>query len=304
MKCAGDISSKERRFSVVLFRWSVALLGCAALFGLILSRVQAQLHDVMLQLGANAMAFPGSESSEPRTLAINGIAVFFRTQVVDASLADTIGHYQDLCAKGGLTQEWYGTLLSSLGMRSATNENDGYVACVQIDSWSFSSLSARIARFVDTWDIADLGSPRYVYASRADERPSERTFVLTMWTEGPTSLRNLLPIGGEDAPGADPVGVRRPRGSQRILSATEVSEHAGVFSYLVRDQAPRDVERDYRQDLSKGGWRILERSERQDLDIDGILILSAESGQRLLTVIAHRSARGGTAVTLLDWKGV
>jgi len=279
-------------------------VGCAALLGFILSRVQAQMHDVMLRFGANAMAFPGSTPPEPRTLAINGITVSFRTQVVDAPLTDTIRHYQDLCAKGGRTEEWYGTLLSPLGTRSATNENDGYVACVQIDSWSFSSLSTRIAKFVDTWDIADLGSPRYVYASRADDRPSERTFVLTMWTQGPTSLRNLLPIGGGDAPGADPVGIRRPRGSQRILSATEVSERAGVFSYLVPDRTPRDVERDYRKDLSQGGWRVLERTEREKLDIDGIRILSAESGQRLLTMVAHRSARGATAVTLLDWKGV
>ena len=303
MKSASETVATRGQSRAARITWSVAFTGCAVFLMLILSRVQAQAHETMLRFGSTAMAFPGAKAPEPRTIAINGIAVSLRTQVIGASLTETIRHYQDLCASRGATSQWYGAVLSSLALRSATRENDGYVACVSIDSWSFSSLAVRVAKFVESWDLADLGSPRYVYASRAHDQPEERTFVLTMWTDGPMSLRNLLPAGRHDAPGADPPGIPRPRGSQRILSATEVSEHAGVFSYRVPDRTPGDVEGDYRRDLSENSWRLLARGEGEMLEVDGIRMLSAERAQRLLTVIAHPSAHGGTTVTLLDWRG-
>ncbi len=303
MKYVSDVVATKPRPSAVRLRWGIGLVGCAVLFGLSLSRVRAQAHEALLRFGASAMAFPGVTPSEPRALLLNGIAVSLRTQVVDASLTETIRHYQNLCAGGVPTDQWYHGLVSALATRSATSDNDGYVACVLIESWSFSALSARVAKFIETWDVADLGAPRYVYASRASDAPKERTFVLTMWTDGPMNLRNLLPVGRKDAPGTDPRGVPRPTESQRILSATEISEHAGVFSYLVHNRTPTDVERDYRLELTKRSWRVVERGEGEVLEIDGIRILSAELDQRLLTVIAHRSARGGTTVTLLDWRG-
>ena len=288
---------------VPLLRIAVLLSALAALACAILLRdARAQVDETMLGFGSQAMAFPGAPAEEARAVQINGIEVSLRTQVVNAPLSDVLDRYRSVCTSSTATASGYAAILSSLAVRSASNESEGYVACVDLGGPRIIKKTSRFARFAESWDLGDLGSLRYAYAKRAEDRPKHETFVLTMWADASLDLRALLSFGADDARGTDLAGVPRPQNAQRILSATEAGAPAGVFVYRVRRSSTSEIARQYRRLLSENGWSILERSEGESIMVDGVRLLSAERAHRMVSVLAHHGEDGRTVVTLLAWE--
>lgn len=277
----------------ILLAIAVAAMASGALFG----HARAQLDGTMMGLGSRIMKLPGFPAPEVRTVRLNGLDVSLRTGVVDAPLDEVLGHYRSACATPAAGD--YGDVIAALGTRSRSTQHDGYVACVDTGAGDLATLVKRLSRFSSSWDLADIGALRYVYATRADEQPKRRTFVLTMWAEGALALRDFLPLGRSDAGGSDPFDVPRPPDSQRILSATEMSAPSGVYIYLARGAVPAELAGGYRAALRAQGWRILERHSGESLEIDGIRILHAEKDGRTLSVLTHAKSQSTTVVTLL-----
>lgn len=265
----------------------------------LLSQVGAQVDEAMLALGSRVMSFPGEPVAEARTININGASFFLRTQVVEAPLSQAIRHYRSVCTSAHAGSSSHASIMASLATRTGESDSDGYVACIDMGASDLETLVRRMARFSKTWDLAALGSLRYAYLRRAAERPARETFVLTMWTDESVDLARLLPTGDDDAGGSDLTGVPRPPESQRILSAKELREPAGVFVYLVRRTTASELERDYRRQLAELGWAIVERSHGESVELNGVRVLSAEKGHRLVTLLFYPDGTAQTVTTIL-----
>lgn len=280
--------------------YRLAILGTVALVfsGIVLRRVSAEVDAGLLDFGSRAMTFPGASPSETRLVRINGVGISMRSEVVHAGLTEVLAHYRGVCAHDD-EPRGYMSVLAALATRSVTTTADGYVACVDIGAASLDTLAGKLHRFSETWDLADLGRARYVYAQRAHDRPTSETFVLTMWSSHSLSLRDLLPADGDDALGSDPAGIPRLPNTQRLLSAKEDLEPSGVFVYRALHTSPSDLISVYRQWLRKHAWRIIERNPGESVQIDDIHLLSAERASRQITFVAHANDSGGTLLTLL-----
>jgi hypothetical protein len=278
---------------------------------LLLHRARAQVNEALLELGAQMMQFPGTDE-EAREIRINGVQVSLRTQIVDAPLPEVLRHYERACEErdAGLSEK-LAELVSVRTKRSSSlgaispqghrSDGNGYVACIDMGSVTqdLEALAGRFVRFAQTWDLQQMGGLRYAYA-RSDVAGSEqRTFVLTMWADAAFDLRRVLPLGGADAEGRDMLGLPRPRGAQRILSAWEADRPSGIYVYLARGRTIAELDSFYRQELPKNGWTIIERHPGESIRIDDIRMLSAEQGGNLVTVLSHAGEGGQTVVTLL-----
>jgi len=272
-----------------------AALTCA----LLLREARAQLDGAMHGLGSTVMAFPEAPSIEVRTLRINGVEVNLRTEVVEASLPSVLHHYRGVCSSAGSGGGDYGSIVAALATRSGSTDRDGYIACVATRVGDLGTLVERLVRFAQTWNLAEVGPLRYAYASRSADRPEDQTFLLTMWADASLDLHDLLPIGQDDAKGADPEGVPRPPRARRILSATEDSAPSGVFVYLAEVAPAVELMRAYRSALLAAAWNILERSPGESLELSGVRILSAEKDGRTLSMLAHAGDSDATVVSLL-----
>ena len=266
---------------------------------LVFYEARAQLDGAMMEIGSRAMMFPGAEVAGARTVRINGIALSLRSTVVDAPLDTVLGHYRSVCAAPREVSGGYSSIIASLATRSRTTDRDGYVACVRPEASDLETLVARLRTFSNTWDLGDIGSVRYAYATRASERPEARTFLITVWTDSSVDLHDLLPLGKTDAKGTDPNDVPRPSNSQRVLSAPEVSASSSVYVYLANGTSAPELLRVYREALPRRGWRLLERSPGESLQIDGTRIVSAYKGGRTLSVLTHAGDSATAVVTLL-----
>jgi hypothetical protein len=286
--------------------WGLQALSAWALLALIvagacwsgLRAVHAQVDETLLGLGSRALSFPGAPGEEPRTIEVNGVRVSLRTQVLEAPLEDVLSYYEGVC--GGTDADApKGRLLASLATRARRTSRDGYVACVELVSHDIPSLVRRASRFARSWNLADIGFPRYAYARRADDRHPGLTHVVTMWSDESLDLRRLLPRGQGDAPGEDPTGLERPARSQRLLSARELSDPSAVYVYRVKGSSAVELVDAQRRMLSGRGWRVIERHPGESIAIDGARLLSAEKHGRLATAIIHREQPESLFLTLL-----
>lgn len=293
--------AEPRRLISAFVRVSLlAAVASAIVCGVLLRQAGAQVDGTLLGLGSRLMAFPDHPAEEARSIELNGISVSMRTQVVRASLSAVLSHYQSVCSQASPGSPIAGAVLSALSARSGVRDEDGYVACIALRAGALGSVVEALSKFSETWNLADLGALRYVYASRAEE---SQTFVLTMWTEGSVNLRRLLPVEGADAVGRDPAGVPRLPGTRRILSAKERSEPTGVFIYSIESVPMDEAEAGYRRLFAAHGWTVIERHRGESVQIDGARVIHAGQGQRLATVIASPDEAGATILTLLTSSG-
>jgi hypothetical protein len=234
------------------------------------------------------MAFPGAHSESVRQLQLNGVRLFFRTQTVDASLVDVLDHYEAACGTAIATQ-------------TARNNHAGYVACLDLGdaSQDLDALVNRFVSFSETGDLQEVGSPRYVFARHVASRSGDEVFLLTMWADSAFDLYRMLPRAGADAAGRDLVGVPRPPGSQRILSAWEARQPSGVLVYRVAGKSAEELESFYRAELTRTGWTIIERNPSESVRVDGTHMLSAEKDNRLVTVLCRSGVASHTVLTIL-----
>jgi hypothetical protein len=292
-------------------------LGCfvlaAGAIGLMLlrHRARAQINEALLELGAQMMEFPGT-LEEAREIRINGVRVWLRTQTVDAPLPEVLDHYEKACEKrdAGLSEQLAelvrvhtrrSSSLSAISAQSNRSQSNGYVACMDMGSvpQDLGALAERFVRFARTWDLQEIGGLRYAYARRHVASSGQRTFVLTMWADSAFDLRRVLPLGNADAEGHDMLGLPRPLGAQRILSAWEADRPSGVYVYLARGRTMADLESFYRKELPKHGWTIIERHAGESIRIDDVRMLSARKGEDLVTVLSHVSGARQIVLTLL-----
>jgi len=257
----------------------------AVISALLVRSVQAEVTEVLRGMSAEIMRYPGAPQEGLRELLLNGVRVSFRTQTVDAPLVEVFAHYETLCD----------------GSDVRLNEAAGYVACVDMGDApeDLQSLAERFVRFSETGDMRQLGELRYVHARRVASANGEKTFVFTMWADSDFDLRRMLPGASTDAAGRDLEGLPRPPDSQRILSAWEAQQPSGIFVYRVASKSAVELESFYRRELSNHGWAVIERNHSESIEIDGIHMISAEQGNRLVTVLSHRGEGSQTVLTIL-----
>ncbi len=296
------VRRSDRPWSV----WALRALPACVLPALILTgaswsglrAVHAQVDETLLSLGSRALSFPGAPDEEPRTVEVNGVRVSLRTQLLEAPLEDVLSHYEGACGGSDAHTSQAG-FLASLATRARRTSRDGYVACIELLSQDVPSLIRRVSSFAKSWDLADIGLPRYAYARRVDDTPRGPTHVVTIWSDESLDLRRLLPQGQGDAPGEDPKDLDRPAQSQRLLSAREPSDPSAVYVYRVKGCSAAELEGAHRRMLSRRGWRIIERHPGESVAIDGARLLSAEKDSRLATAIIHREQPESLFLTLL-----
>lgn len=254
----------------------------------VLRSARAEVAEALWDASSKIMAFPGAPHEGVRHLQLNGARLSFRTHTVEASVADVLDHYEAACATALATQ----TGLGGAG---------GYVACLDVGgvSQGLGALVNRFVRFSETGDLHELGALRYVLARNLAGRSAERVFVLTMWTDSALNLYEMMPGDGADAAGRDLVGVPRPPGSFRILSAWEERQPSGVLVYRVVAKSPSELESFYRATLPELGWRLIERDDSESVQVDGTRMLSAEKDNRLVTVLCRRGEASETILTIL-----
>jgi hypothetical protein len=288
---------------------------CVMSFALLLRPVYADVTEVLWGLGEQIMEYPGAPHEGVRQLQLNGVGVSFRTQTVDAPLADVLAHYETLCGTqdAGLADQLTSLLkvhlaappspgvLRAITTQTARNDRTGYVACLDMGDapQDISALVERILRFSQTGDLREVGDLRYIFARRVESSSGEKTFLLTMWSDSAINLYRMLTRASADAPGRDPVGVPRPTGSQRILSAWETRQPNGIFVYHVVAKSAQDLELFYRSALPRNGWVIIERNPSESVEVDGIHMLSAEKNNRLVTVLYRSGEASRTLLTIL-----
>lgn len=272
------------------------MVGAVLASELVLRSVRADMAEVLWGVGAETMAYPGVPPAAARALQLNGASVSFRTQTIAAPLEKVLAHYESVCVRPDAG------LIEQLSMQAARSGAAGYVACLDMGDGprDLGSFADRFLRFSETGDLAELGALRYARAHRLSGASGDKTFLLTIWADSAFNLLAMLPASGADGGGSDLVGVPRPPGSQRVLSAWETEQPSGVVVYRVHDRSAAELESFYRTELSKKGWTIIERHPSESISIDGIHMISAEQGNRMVTVLSHPGEASETVLSILS----
>ncbi len=282
-----------------------ALAGLAVtVSGIVLAAVltgttpRAKADPWLLDLGARAMAFPGAHLEESRSARLNGVELSFRTQAVEASLRDVLAHFREVCVKGPSSRSPLVETLSALAIRTAIEEDHGYVACLSLDVAGLPSLAARVKRFARTGDLADLGGLRYAYAHRSGS-DAATTLLFTVWSDGSLPLGSFMPRAGSDTTGEDLPGVPRPGGSTRLLSFHEHAGPSRIAVYRSPHETPADAAKIYREQLVDDHWIPLRSSPAQPIQLEQTFVVAAERDDAMLTAVAHADGNSGALIALL-----
>jgi len=280
-----------------------------------LRAVHADVEQLLWDSGASLMQHPDAAIGLNRRVELNGAPISFRTQAVDASLASVLDHYESFCESrdAHLDEELSNRLhehaaaprtrskLGAVTTTTARNADSGYVACLDLgsDPRDLVALVGGFVRFAATGNLREAGILRYVFARRVSSESGIKTFLLTMSAESELNLYKIVPDGDSDAAGRDLDGLPRPLSSQRLLSAWELDEPSGLVLYRVSATTTEQIESFYRNELSRLGWRILERHPGESMEIDGLRMLSAERDDRVVTILSRPGERQQVLVTIL-----
>lgn len=146
----------------------------------------------------------------------------------------------------------------NFGVLREQSMDDGVVACAtrNPENGNRSTLDG-FRKFAESWDVADVGLLRYVYARRLE---NGRTHVLTVWTDGSFKLDAMSPEDGKDAPGTDPQNVPRPADSVRYLTAAAEGRPHSVRIYESKHSAQKVLE-SYESEMPKRGWTPIDTGD-------------------------------------------
>lgn len=286
------------------WRLAILLVAAVAVVATAYTRsVAAQLDRALAHVGESAVSMLDEREVGSRWLVINGMRMSLHTEVVDEPLAEALERRARDCHPGERTPSIESILLSSLSVRTGVFEDDGYVACVELGERGrrLETFAEAAERFAANWDLAELGRLRYVYATRADEDPANRTFLFSVWSHGRLDLGRMVPRGREDAAGSDPPDVPRLPKSQRILSAYEAKEPSGVFTYRT-DASSDEVLDFFRVALRRSGWRLWLGGDGKPIALDEVHVLAAAKGRQQVTVLCPASSSDSGMLTVL-WSG-
>ncbi len=165
-------------------------------------------------------------------LVLNGERMNIASATTTASVAAVLDRVEGVCKEDGAVARDLREIDSlmtdaaviaaakkyRMGVLREERQDEGIVACaVRNPKNGERSFISGLKAFAGSFDLADVGLLRYVYARRTD---SGRTHVITVWTDGSFRFNSMLaPADGKDAPGSDPKNAPRPKDSVRFLTA-------------------------------------------------------------------------------------
>jgi hypothetical protein len=273
------------------------------LVGALVWHARAQLGEQLLDAGTAMLAYEGAHRQDSRrTLLFNGQEIHFSSGMTRHGLGRVLDFYEAHCLAhdGGVAEDVDAfvdahpevrierSVLEPI-LRSERGDR-GTVACLYTnESGGTAGLVERFRRYRESGDVSAIGDMRYLYA----EEGENGTHFVIMWTDGPFVLRDMLPED-RDAPGRDVGDLGRPEGVRRFASIREIGAPQAMTVYVARrdDLEVEDLEGFYRRDLEERGFRLF--------GTDAHRTLSAEKGQRMLTLIFDTNDDDRAAVTVLE----
>ncbi len=265
-----------------------------------LSTAKAAFGERLLGFGAELSHWENFHlSTAPRRISLNGAELELVVATTQLSIADTLDRLEGVCEQGGgvvgsnvLPKLLKATTAVSRSWLSGRirkeSERDGVLAC--LDSGmplGLEELNARLHAFAKSADLKELGALRYATARRT----GNVTTVLFIWSEGSVPLRAMFPKSG-DAPGFDPHGVPRPKGSSRLLSGAEHGAPYSIAVYRTEMETPEALLGWYRTALPAAGFVV------EDAASSALL---ARQDERTLLIHATKTAHG-VAVAVAELK--
>jgi hypothetical protein len=239
---------------------------------------------------------------------INGQSMNVSSAVTTASIEQVLDRVEELCRTNSALRPEFARLASTpgadvpgegggdrLGLMRQDHGEEGFVACLaQSPQNQERPLVEGLAAFLGSFDLADVGLLRYVYARKTD---AGHTHVLTMWTDGSFLLDSLSPpADGRDAPGSDPANAPRPRDSVRYLTATVAGAPHAVRIYESR-AGVGEILAQFDAEMPGRGWTKLDAIEVEIPDAryferEGVelMLLAVQNGERsAVSVVETRS---------------
>lgn len=243
-----------RRWARVGFVLGILLVG--ALWMAVRS-AEAAVGEALRGFGAELARWrEGRTHSVPRRILLNGLELRLVTASSELGVREVLDHFHEHCRrKGGLDVP--DLLAGQLPRGIDTSfrqeaETEGVLACIETERpLSLSEAVERLRAFADTGHLGRLGELRYVLARRTENQ----TTVILLWTEGEAPLLDRFPKNG-DAPGRDPEGIERLRGSRRVLSAAEEGLPYSLTLYELPQTDLSKVTEWYRRTLEQSGWAV------------------------------------------------
>lgn len=273
----------------------------------------AEVDELMMGLGAEMLRFPDSTQHEVRTVRLNGAAIQMMSGITDRPIDEVLAYFEARCQErdGGVSDAVRRILDERSDLAVTPSDIDttltmntgtrGFVACLDPGAADLSTserLLDRAERALATGRIGELGHLRYIYVERYSAQSGRfGTHIVSIFSDDDLDVQRLFPEGA-DAPGTDAVGVPRPEGVQRILSAFEVGKPYGMTIYSSRDADAARLARWYRRELPAAGWELVEMRDGERVRIDGQHLLTGVLDERLVTVVVGRQDEL-TTVTVL-----
>ena len=245
-------------------------------------------------------------------LTVNGAKLHLAVAHVDATVPAVLDRIQKACETradgmsedlGAMDRDFATTPPSAHGFPGIAilrDERDGrgVVACFATgEKTNDAGLVKRLAKFVKTSNLEDLGNLRYVAVHAEPEGGSK---ITATWSNDELSINAMFPDEG-DAAGKDPRYAPRPTNGKRLLSATVEPAPYGAFIYGT-NESPNEAVKSYEQALAKRGFKAvgtsdpLARSYQNGL-VDVLVTASAGTEGTSLSVIESSyfevSSRGG-----------
>jgi hypothetical protein len=285
--------SRPRRLAVLL----LASLLCITLAA---STVRAGLEQALLSHAAALLDLPAAwQHAPPRSLAVNGAHIEIATGRSELALTALLDHVQASCRtlSGNLELPLGSSATAPLpgfsdGVLRAENDREGVVACLRLGRGTLSgaALVARLARFSESLDLADLGGVSVVRA-RAHRHGS--SFVVAA-SHGAVPLGAMFPARG-DAPGVDPREPLRPHRSRRVLSVHQLEREPALFIYE-SERSADELWADYTRKLAARGWSPADERVLQSAPHHAALFVR---GAHIAVVLLERRSRHSRLVLLL-----
>lgn len=267
-------------------RVSVALGALSVIAMLLLARsVRAQMTDLTVRFGDELSKLPreqglsGDVSGDAYRVLVNGSTAQISSGSTALGVAEVLSHAFDDCSQhaDGMADDFSRldraiqpnaarTTKGGPGfsvIKQQVDDDQGFVICFA-NGRELSTAEAleRLRELADTGDLSRIGYLRYVNARKAKDGG---TFVYAVWTDSVFNVKTMFPETG-DAPGTDPVGVKRPDGARRLFSATVEGAPAALFVYDV-PLDPAETLRVYAEMFPKAGYPAISFSETTEVGL-------------------------------------
>ncbi|HYO96874.1 MAG TPA: hypothetical protein VER33_20325 [Polyangiaceae bacterium] len=274
------------------------------------TRAHAQAEQTVQRTGLELLRQLGPTIMGPtQGVELNGQPMFLSSQATRHSVSEVLEAFERHCENpaGAPTEpapkpavtidtwDFSRLLISRLEEQDGSVGQVGCVAARERDK-TFDGFVKRLAKFVSTLDLAELGDMRYAVARR--DKKTGVTQVLAMWTEGSLNIPAMFPAAG-DAPGSDSRHAPRPPEAVRVLSA-EVNDHPYALRQYDTSKSVSEVLDFYTRSMPARGWRTAPLPAQPGTPtLNDNLRVFMEGGAAIL-VVANVTPEGKTGVSLVE----